>query len=100
MGKRVLIVNYEPKSLTRLNQLVVDLGHEVITARNGSEALDKVADEVPDLVIIDPMLPKVSGFEVAHHLNTEHPHVPIIMVTSVYKGNRYRTEAITKYGVK
>ncbi|RLE16272.1 MAG: hypothetical protein DRJ14_08815 [Acidobacteria bacterium] len=100
MGKKVLIVNYEPKRLARLNQLILDLGYESVTAKNGTEALDAVDNFVPDLAVIDPMLPKVSGFEVAQRLTSDHPGLPIIMVTSVYKGNRYRTEAITKYGVK
>ncbi|NOY23012.1 MAG: TonB family protein [Acidobacteria bacterium] len=100
MVKKVLIVNYEPKRLSRLNELIVDLGYESMTAKNGIEALDIVEEFVPDLAIIDPMLPKLSGFEVAQKLTSEHPGLPIIMVTSVYKGNRYRTEAISKYGVK
>jgi TonB family protein len=100
MGKKVLIVNYEPNRLSRLNELIVDLGYESMTAKNGMEALEMVEDFVPDLAIIDPMLPKLSGFEVAQKLTSEHPGLPIIMVTSVYKGNRYRTEAVTKYGVK
>ncbi len=100
MGKQVLIVNYEPKSLSKLNQLMVEMGHDVETARNGNEALESVEQSVPDLIIMDPMLPKLSGFEVAQRLNADHPEIPIIMVTSVYKGNRYRTEAMTKYGVK
>lgn len=100
MGKQVLIVNYEPKSLSKLNNLIVEMGHEVETARNGKEALECVSKSVPDLIIMDPMLPKLSGFEVAQRLNAEHPEIPVIMVTSVYKGNRYRTEAMTKYGVK
>ncbi len=100
MGKKVLIVNYEPKRLARLNELIVDLGYEAITAKDGIEALDAVDNNIPDLAIIDPMLPKLSGFEVAQKLTAEHPRLPIIMVTSVYKGNRYRTEAMSKYGVK
>lgn len=100
MGKKVLIVNYEPNRLSRLNELIVDLGYESVTAKNGMEALDAVENFVPDLAIIDPMLPKLSGFEVAQKLTAEYPGLPIIMVTSVYKGNRYRTEAISKYGVK
>ncbi|NOZ13321.1 MAG: TonB family protein [Acidobacteria bacterium] len=100
MGKKVLIVNYEPKRLARLNELIVDLGYDAITAKDGIEALEVVEENVPDLAIIDPMLPKLSGFEVAQKLTAGHPRLPIIMVTSVYKGNRYRTEAMSKYGVK
>ncbi len=100
MGKKVLIVNYEPNRLSRLNELIVDLGYETATAKNGMEALEVVEDFVPDLAIIDPMLPKLSGFEVAQKLTADHPNLPVIMVTSVYKGNRYRTEAVSKYGVK
>lgn len=100
MGKKILIVNYEPKSLSRLSDLVEALGFEAITAKNGLEALEAVKKSVPDLAIIDPMLPKLSGFDVAQKLTANYHNLPIIMVTSVYKGNRYRTEAITKYGVK
>ncbi len=100
MDKNVLIVNYEPKSLSKLQKLIADAGLEVTSAKDGVEALESVEKRLPDLLIIDPMLPKLSGFEVSKKVSEQHPEIPIIIITSVYKGIKYRNEALTKYGAK
>lgn len=98
MNKKVLIVNYEPKSLLKLETLISSAGFDVFTAKDGIKALESVEKSKPDLLIIDPMLPKISGFEVSKKVSEKHPKLPIIIITSVYKGMRYKNEALTKYG--
>lgn len=56
-------------------------GYDVIVAFDGEEALEKVEDEKPDLIILDLMLPKIDGLEVAKRVRTNHT-TPIIMVTA------------------
>lgn len=100
MNKNILIVNYEPKSLLKLEKLITGAGLNVTSAKDGVEALESVEQKKPDLLIIDPMLPKLSGFEVSKKVSEKHPEIPIIIITSVYKGIKYRNEALTKYGAK
>ena len=56
-------------------------GYEVIVAYDGEEALEKVEDDSPDLIILDLMLPKIDGLEVAKRVRVKHS-TPIIMVTA------------------
>lgn len=56
-------------------------GYEVITAYDGEEALEKVEDDSPDLILLDLMLPKIDGLEVARRVRAKHS-IPIIMVTA------------------
>ncbi|GKT04217.1 response regulator YycF [Furfurilactobacillus sp. WILCCON 0119] len=56
-------------------------GYEVVTAADGEEAIAKVDEEDPDLILLDLMLPKVDGLEVARQVRTKHT-TPIIMVTA------------------
>jgi two-component system, OmpR family, alkaline phosphatase synthesis response regulator PhoP len=83
---RVLIVDDNAQNLELL-EAYMDALPEVrpITATNGLDALDAVASERPDLILLDVMMPKMSGFEVCKHVkgdpNTRD--IPIIMVTAL-----------------
>lgn len=63
-GKRVLIAEDEASILASLEFLVKNAGHEPRLARDGEQALALLAEEVPDLVLLDIMLPRRSGLEV------------------------------------
>ncbi|MCC3236833.1 response regulator YycF [Pediococcus acidilactici] len=56
-------------------------GYDVVTAYDGEEALEKVESEEPDLILLDLMLPKIDGLEVARQVRAKH-NIPIIMVTA------------------
>ena len=58
-------------------------GYEVSVAADGAAGLEIAQEIKPDLILLDLMLPKVSGFEVAHHLRQEGNDVPIIMLTAL-----------------
>ncbi|MGH2189274.1 response regulator, partial [Enterococcus faecium] len=60
---------------------LVKEGYEVFTAYDGEEALEKVEEVEPDLIILDLMLPKMDGLEVAREVRKTHD-MPIIMVTA------------------
>ena len=57
-------------------------GYEVITARDGAEGLQRALDESPDLVVLDVMMPRMSGLEVCKQLRAKRASIPIIMLTA------------------
>lgn len=83
MAKRILAVDDE-KNIARLVQVNLGIrGYKVDTASDGREALEKIAAECPDLILLDVMMPHVDGFEVLRRLkeNPDTRHVPVIMLS-------------------
>jgi len=79
-GGLILVVDDEPR-MTRFIRMNLELeGYHVIEARDGIQALDKVRTELPDLVILDVMMPELDGFETLRMLR-EISNVPVIMLT-------------------
>ena len=80
----VLIVDDNPQNLELIQAYLEDVQCVTVAAYNGMEALDLVARKKPDLVLLDVMMPKMSGFEVCRRLknNPETSTIPIIMVTA------------------
>jgi DNA-binding response OmpR family regulator len=68
MGRRILVVDDEPNIVTALEFLLGSSGYEVQVARTGQEALDALASLPPDLVLLDVMLPVVSGYDVCRRM--------------------------------
>jgi DNA-binding response OmpR family regulator len=80
--QHILVVDDEP-NIVQLARLYLERdGFKVSAAADGREALDKVDDLDPDLMVLDVMLPQVDGFEVCRRLRAEDNAVPIIMVTA------------------
>jgi DNA-binding response OmpR family regulator len=84
MTKTVLIADDEPNIVISLEYLLQREGYHVLVARDGQEALDAVDLMRPDLVLLDVMLPKVSGFEVCQKLraNPALNRMRILMLTA------------------
>jgi DNA-binding response OmpR family regulator len=84
MTKKILIVDDEPNIVISLEFLMKKEGFEVAVASDGDEALAKVASFNPDLVLLDVMMPKKSGFEVCETLraDSERAGLRIIMLTA------------------
>lgn len=84
MTKKILIVDDEPNIVISLEFLMRREGFEVTVARDGEEALSAIAQEKPDLVLLDVMMPKLNGFEVCEKVKAtpEHAGVSIIMLTA------------------
>jgi len=79
-GGLILVVDDEPR-MTRFIRMNLELeGYHVIEARDGIQALDRVRTELPDLVILDVMMPEMDGFETLRMLR-EISNVPVIMLT-------------------
>jgi DNA-binding response OmpR family regulator len=71
MTARILIVDDEPSIVMPLEFLMRREGYEVATAADGETALGAVAEQAPDLVILDVMLPRMSGFDVCRALRAD-----------------------------
>ncbi|MGQ9492807.1 MAG: response regulator transcription factor [Anaerolineae bacterium] len=78
--KHILIVDDEPR-MVRFVRMNLELeGYQVSTASSGMEAIEKVRDELPDLVILDIMMPEMDGFETLERIR-QISSVPVIMLT-------------------
>jgi DNA-binding response OmpR family regulator len=84
VNKKVLIVDDEPNIVTSLEYLMKKSGYEVKIARNGDDAMALVASFLPDVVLLDVMLPRKSGYEVCKKMR-ERPdwrHIKIVMLSA------------------
>ncbi|WPC20093.1 response regulator YycF [Pediococcus inopinatus] len=79
--QKILVVDDEKPISDIVKFNLTKEGYEVITAYDGEEALEKVEDDSPDLILLDLMLPKIDGLEVARRVRAKHS-IPIIMVTA------------------
>jgi two-component system KDP operon response regulator KdpE len=79
-GKLILVVDDEPKMIRFVRMNLELEGYQVAEGSNGMEALEKVRDELPDLVLLDVMMPEMDGFETLARLR-EISTVPVIMLT-------------------
>ncbi len=83
--RRVLIVDDEPHAVELLSEFLTAKGYEVVTASNGDEALCKVKEERPHLILLDVCMPKMNGLEVLRRVREIDQEVGIIMVTAVHE---------------
>ncbi len=98
-NEKILVVEFEENSLNSLLQLLQDEGFEVVTAKDGHEGLLKYESENPDLVILEPMLLKLHGFDLCKKITKDSPRkIPVVITTGFYKGEHYRAEAIENFG--
>ena len=81
---KVLLVDDEPNILLAIEFLVLQQGYEVSTATNGEEALQVAAAFMPDIIVLDVMMPGMDGYEVARHIraNPSWDHIRIIFLTA------------------
>jgi CheY-like chemotaxis protein len=81
----ILIVDDNQQNLELLQAYLEDVDCETVAAYDGVEALERVAESAPDLILLDIMMPKMSGFEVCKRLkkNPKTADIPVIMVTAL-----------------
>jgi DNA-binding response OmpR family regulator len=79
---KILVVEDEPNMVAGLRDNFEFEGYQVITASDGIEGLQKALDESPDLVVLDVMMPRMSGLEVCRQLRAKRASLPIIMLTA------------------
>ena len=82
--KRILIVDDEPDIVKMLELRLQVMGYETLVARDGQEGLELAKKEMPDLMILDIMMPKLDGFKVCGLLkaDTRFKNIPIVMFTA------------------
>jgi signal transduction histidine kinase len=95
-GAHILIVEDDPANVDLLKAQLSDQGYLLESAGDGEEALEKISRRKPDLILLDIMLPKKSGFEICKSLKSKSDtrQIPIIMVTAL-KDIESRVKGIT-----
>lgn len=85
MSAKVLVVDDEPNQLRVIAYSFQQAGYDVVTAESGAAALRKIEEEQPDVVLLDVMLPDMSGLEVCERIRgvPETRSLPVIMVTAL-----------------
>lgn len=85
MGKRLLVIDDEPHLLQAIAAILRRLGYEVVTARSGQEALVRLAESLPDLIVSDIRMPGMDGYALARHLRASPRTdlIPIVFLTAL-----------------
>lgn len=83
-GGKILVVDDSPTALSLTKNVLAGKGFEILTAVDGEEALVVAASELPDLILLDVVLPKKNGFQVCRQLKTTEQtrEIKVVLVTS------------------
>jgi TonB family protein len=96
---KILIVDFDEDSTLALSEYLKSEGFSVSTAGDGELGLEKCKGEYPDLVIVEPMISKLHGFElcsiISHDFNGQ---IPVVILTKFYREEQFKIEAISAYG--
>ncbi len=89
---RILVVEDSPTVLYMVSRMLTEGGHQVLTAKDGEEAMSLVAQEHPSLVLLDVILPKLNGYQVCRRMKSTPAtaQIPVIMITSKNRDNDRR----------
>ena len=81
---RILIVDDSPSQLMGIRRIVEKLGHEAFTAEDGAEGVAVAKREIPDLILMDVVMPNLNGFQATRSITREPTtkHIPIVLVTT------------------
>ena len=81
---RILIVDDSPSQLLGIQRIVEKLGHESITAEDGAAGVEVAKRELPDMILMDVVMPNLNGFQATRTLSRDATtrHIPVILVTT------------------
>ncbi len=81
----ILIVDDEPYNIDYLEQELVDLEYKTVSAANGNEALQRVEESNPDMILLDIMMPEMDGFEVLKLLKSDPKNrdIPVVVISAM-----------------
>jgi CheY-like chemotaxis protein len=80
--KKILVVDDDEGLRELYKEILIDEGYEVLTAKNGKEALQRLEKEKPDLIVLDIVMPKMDGMEALGRIIGKDKSVPVILHTS------------------
>jgi DNA-binding response OmpR family regulator len=96
MAAKVLLIDDDPDIQIALSLILESKGYQVVTAKDGLEGLGKIKMDVPDLMILDLMMPRMDGFAVCKEMQKpewdKYQHIPRLILTSVREEGRRRYE--------
>src|SRR5690606_6229788 len=81
---RILIVDDSPSQLLGIQRIVEKLGHQILTATDGAAGVEAARAQLPDLVLMDVVMPNLNGFQATRTLARDETtrHIPVILVTT------------------
>ena len=81
---RILIVDDSPSQLMSIRRIVEKLGHDALTAEDGAAGVAGAKREIPDLILMDVVMPNLNGFQATRSITREPTtkHIPVILVTT------------------
>lgn len=94
----VLVVDDDEEIRAIAAYVLQQMGYRVSTASDADEAMVAFVSARPDVVLTDALMPKLDGRELCRRLKTKDSHLKVVVMTSLYTGQRYRTEAHREFG--
>ena len=81
---RILIVDDSPSQLLGMKRIVEKLGHSVVTAEDGAAGVAAAKKELPELILMDVVMPNLNGFQATRFISKEPTtaHIPVVLVTT------------------
>ncbi|MES2859159.1 MAG: twitching motility response regulator PilH [Pseudomonadota bacterium] len=81
---RILIVDDSPSQLMGIRRIVEKLGHDALTAEDGAAGVEAAKREIPDLILMDVVMPNLNGFQATRSITRDAAtrHIPVILVTT------------------
>lgn len=96
---KILIVDFDEDSSLALSEYLKSEDFEVSTATDGELGLEKCKGEYPDLVIVEPMISKLHGFELCSIISHDfNGRIPVVVLTKFYREEQFKIEAMSAYG--
>jgi CheY-like chemotaxis protein len=87
----LLIVDDERSTRELISSILKSEGYEVLTARDGLDALNRLVEPLPNVIISDLNMPRMSGFEFLAVVRQTFPHLPVIAISGEFEGNELPT---------
>ncbi len=93
-ARRVLVVEDDPDLSSLLEVILCDAGYRVLTAADGLQALERVAQEMPGLILLDMRMPRMNGWEFAREFHARHGRAAPIVVVTAAENAKLRAQEI------
>lgn len=95
---KVLVVDDDEEIRFITEYTLQEMGYETMSANSPAKAMEMIANERPSVVLTDALMPGGDGRELCKTIKASHPHLPVMVMTSLYTAGRYATEAFRLFG--